>query len=83
MYTLLCTIFKIKRAGMQDDADIYGTFSDDVAETKGIVPFSIHSKGVHDIMGAEPVEGIRIDAVDLERHGLGQTDTKKGPIIAL
>lgn len=32
-------IFKEEGAGLQDDTDVYGTFSEDVALTKGMLPF--------------------------------------------
>lgn len=39
LYTTLCFIFKVKRAGMQDEHDMYGTFEEEVAIKKGIAPF--------------------------------------------
>ncbi|KAH7123283.1 NCS1 nucleoside transporter [Dactylonectria estremocensis] len=39
LYTALCMAFKVKGAGLQDDTDLYGTFSENVALEKGMSPF--------------------------------------------
>ncbi|CAG9983453.1 unnamed protein product, partial [Clonostachys byssicola] len=39
LYYILCLIFKVEGAGLQDETDIYGTFSPEVAMSKGISPF--------------------------------------------
>ncbi|KAH7010195.1 permease for cytosine/purines, uracil, thiamine, allantoin-domain-containing protein [Ilyonectria destructans] len=39
LYTALRMIFKVGGAGLQDDTDVYGTISEDVALKKGMSPF--------------------------------------------
>jgi hypothetical protein len=34
------SLFPPARVGLKDEADIYGTFTEDVAQQKGIVPFA-------------------------------------------
>jgi hypothetical protein len=74
MYFVLCKIFPIKRAGMQDDTDIYGTFSEADAEQKGIQPFLSHKAA--SLEGVEATGPGPIEASDLEKAGLPQTDAK-------
>lgn len=39
VYYMLCFLYKVKGAGLQDEADIFETFAPDVAINKGISPF--------------------------------------------
>lgn len=77
MYAVLAKVFPIKRAGLQDETDIYGTFSEADAEHKGMQPF----------MGQKTVtvDGIEapLEATDLEQAGLQWSGTKRGPIVSV
>ena len=39
LYAVLCTIFKIKSAGEEDEEDYFGTFDQTQTVHRGIVPF--------------------------------------------
>ncbi|KAK0373632.1 NCS1 nucleoside transporter [Colletotrichum limetticola] len=71
LYALLTFVFKPQRLGCQDDFDLYGTFEDDVAISKGMAPFE-RPKGVDG-----PIEG---RSVHLQDDG---AKNKPGPSIAV
>ncbi|KAL3424363.1 NCS1 nucleoside transporter [Phlyctema vagabunda] len=77
LYLILCTVFKVKRAGMQDDTDFYGTFSESDAQRKGMAPF-LGNKVDDD----PEVVGDSIEAENMEARGLQATDTKKVPVVS-
>ena len=52
LYTMLCFLFKPKGAGLQDDADIYGTFDEAIAVKKGMTPWEKRLE-VQEIQGSE------------------------------
>ncbi|RFU32809.1 hypothetical protein B7463_g3585, partial [Scytalidium lignicola] len=57
-YTILMKAFPPKRIGVQDDYDVYGTYTEYVAEVKGMVPFKAPV-----IDGQEtPIEGEELSA---------------------
>lgn len=64
MYAVLAKIFPIKRAGLQDETDIYGTFSEADAEQKGIQPFMGQKNATLD--GIEEV----VEPTDFEQVGI-------------
>ncbi|KAH6693409.1 permease for cytosine/purines, uracil, thiamine, allantoin-domain-containing protein [Plectosphaerella plurivora] len=56
MYSVICYFFKPKGAGLQDDADLYGTFDEHVAAQKGMTPFA-KTEGLEMPEGVEIGEG--------------------------
>lgn len=73
MYAVLATVFPIKRAGLQDDTDIYGTFSEEVAEQKGMQPFLGNKAASLEVVEAPE------EAVDMDR--VAGADFKKGSVV--
>ncbi|UQC90027.1 NCS1 nucleoside transporter [Colletotrichum lupini] len=71
LYALLTFVFKPQRLGCQDDFDLYGTFEDDVAISKGMAPFE-RPKGVDG-----PIEGRSVHLQD------DRSENKPGPSIAV
>lgn len=65
-------IFPPKRIGLQDEGDIYGTYTEEDAEAKGLTPFQKD----------RVIVGIA-EAADLAEHHIRQTDEKQGPVLTV
>jgi hypothetical protein len=61
-----------KRIGLQDERDVYGTYTEEDAEAKEIIPFE----------KTETMVGIA-EASELTEHHIRQADEKQGPILTV
>jgi NCS1 family nucleobase:cation symporter-1 len=71
LYTAICFIFKIERAGLQDSVDIYGSFSAEDARRKGMEPFKGKS-----ITAADSDEDTPAEFPESENQPLKRTNSK-------